>query len=196
VIELRDVAAIVPAGSRFVIRVENLDHMRPPGIDYLFTTPLLLNYDIALQLTPAAGTRIELPIVPRGVGLTPRVAQVSAAGGFSHPITIDAGPARAGMNYALFLGTSGYAPGVSLAPGVTLPLNVDAWTPFAAGFANTPYFPGYVGVLNAQGRATASMNVPPAISPALTGLGFTQAGILIGGAQLHTTGPAQLGILP
>lgn len=195
-IELRDVATIIPAGSRLVVRIENLDHMRPPGLDYLYMAPLLFNYDLRVQITPGAATQIQLPLRARQAGLTPRIAEQSAAGGFSHQIEIDAGPARAGMNYGIFVGSSGFAPGVPLGGGVTFPLVIDPWTTFLAGFINTPFLPNYAGVLNAQGKATATMNIPSAVSPALAGLRFTQSALLFTGAQTQVAGPAQFSILP
>lgn len=88
------------------------------------------------------------------------------------PVRIDLSlrgtPSRAGRGYLLLAGLSGTHPGLSVQGGV-LPLNVDFLVEAAA--AGGPLFPGGFGVCDANGDATAAIDVPvlPFLPPALLG---------------------------
>ena len=60
-----------------------------------------------------------------------------------------------------------------------MPLNLDAWT--SAGFAllGTPMLPGFVGVLDAAGRAAPGLRVPPVNAGPLLGQRVTFAGVVV-----------------
>ncbi len=83
----------------------------------------------------------------------------------SQTMTIHAGVANAGMNYWLFTGfaASGDTPGVTMAPGVVIPLNQpDPLTSFFIGLTQlgggAPTFAGWKSSLDGAGKATPSLN--------------------------------------
>ncbi len=84
--------------------------------------------------------------------------ELSAATGGRIDFTLDAGAARAGMDYLLVGSASGTQPGTPLGQ-VLLPLNIvgDAWFAISAGSANSPNFPNTRGRFDAQGRSSAAL---------------------------------------
>ncbi len=83
----------------------------------------------------------------------------------SQTMTIDAGVINAGKNYWLFTGfaASGDTPGVTMAPGVVIPLNQpDPLTSFVIGLTQlgggAPTFAGWKSTLDGFGKATPSLN--------------------------------------
>lgn len=192
--DLRDVATVVPKGSRLVVRIENLDRHRPPGEDRIVQVPLLFNFDASVLIDPVSNPRLMLPIADPQIGLTPRLRDDAAADGIAHQMTLDGGTSAAGVTYGLLLSGSGFAPGLPFAPGVTLPLNPDPFTNFAAGLVNTPAFPGWFGVLDAQGRASASLLLPAPIANQVRGLRLTTSGLAIRNGFWHAFGPSEFDI--
>ena len=85
----------------------------------------------------------------------------SATGGTVN-FTLD-NPAFANRNYLILGGASGTSPGVRLpgTPYINLDLNLDGFSAELIGLVNTPTFANFSGSLDAQGRATAQLNVPP-----------------------------------
>jgi len=84
-----------------------------------------------------------------------------AAGGTVH-FTLRAGQAHAGRNYLLCGSLSGTDPGTLLPGGlVTIPLNRDWFTTFILEHLYWPVFSEFWGVLDAQGEAVVTMEVPP-----------------------------------
>ena len=78
-----------------------------------------------------------------------------------------------------------------------MPLNYDMFTSAAVGAMNTPFLPGFVGTLDAQGRGTAGVVIPAAIAPVLLGVRWNFAGLIIDIAQNETsTPPAELIVDP
>jgi hypothetical protein len=87
------------------------------------------------------------------------ISAISAANGGVVEFQLDAGVANAGRSYYLLASRSGTAPGMSLPGGLVLPLNPDAFMGHARRNANTPQFSGFVGTLDASGRATARLDL-------------------------------------
>ncbi len=93
-------------------------------------------------------------------------------------LSIDAGVANALKNYWVFTNfvASGNNPGVTLVPGVVIQLNPDALTTFVIGLTQlgggNPTFVGWQGILDANGRASASINtfgpVPVGVGESIT----------------------------
>ncbi len=83
----------------------------------------------------------------------------------SQTMTIDAGVGNATKNYWLFTGfaASGDTPGVTMAPGVVIPLNQpDPLTSFVIGLTQlgggAPTFAGWKSTLDGAGKASPSLN--------------------------------------
>jgi hypothetical protein len=98
-------------------------------------------------------------------------ASVSSAGGGSISIALDACPGLSGRIYFTLISASGIDPGLPFL-GVTVPLNFDAFTSLGIEFPNTVIFQHTLGLLDAQGKATSTVVVPPGIVPAGTTLSF------------------------
>ena len=75
-------------------------------------------------------------------------------------IRINAGSENAGRNYLLLGSASGIAPGTQM-PLVHVLLNWDAVTNLIYGALNTLYFDRFMGILDANGYATAVLRVDP-----------------------------------
>lgn len=95
---------------------------------------------------------------------------LSAAAGGSVSIGIDLGSGGAGGAYLLLAGLSGTAPGFSWQPGFPVPLNIDFLTVALAGDPNGSVLQRGLGPLDAQGRASAALQVPPGLLLPLIGL--------------------------
>jgi Arylsulfotransferase (ASST) len=102
--------------------------------------------------------------------LWPGAASLSGAAGGTVSFDLIAGSPHAGQDYFLLASATGTAPGINVG-GFNLPLNYDDVLVYSFQNANTPILTNTFGVLNAQGRATASLNLP--------------AGLVIGPAQAH-----------
>ncbi len=90
---------------------------------------------------------------------------LSASAGGSITFTLDAGSGQAYKSCLLGGSVSGTLPG-TLLPGslATIPLNRDWFSDYILARLNTPMFTGFLGTLDASGRATAQLNVPPVAS--------------------------------
>ena len=116
------------------------------------------------------------------VGATQRRARVSgflsltspsgsysaSAGGPLH-LDLDVGPGGAGLTYAVLGGVSGWSPGLPLAPGLTVPVNYDGVSAALLSLMNSPLFVNAFSTLDGNGRARATLNMPPGVlSPLVT----------------------------
>lgn len=102
--------------------------------------------------------------------LWPGASTLSATAGGTVSFDLIAGSPHAGQDYLLLASASGMTPGLNVF-GYNLPLNYDDVLIYSFQNLNTPILSNTLGVLNAQGRATASLNLP--------------AGMVIGPAQAH-----------
>jgi hypothetical protein len=95
-----------------------------------------------------------------GLGLMLNHRTISSVSAKSVEFSLNAGASNGARTYFMVCTTSGYEPGTPLSGGyVTIPINADATTlyPFTMG---APTFVGFFGVLDANGTATATLNVP------------------------------------
>lgn len=100
----------------------------------------------------------------------------SAAGGTQN-LALDFGPQNAGQYYLLLGSGSGTQPGIPF-QGVTLPLVPDGYFQYLLSAPPAPFFPGQVGFLDGQGRATAQLDLPP-LSVAAAGLHLDHAAVTL-----------------
>ena len=123
--------------------------------------------------------------------LTASAAQLSATLGGQVDFQLDAGVARANASYQLVCGAPGAVrlPG---SPGAVLPLTPDATTELC--LAGAPPYQSFQGQLDSQGRATATLTLPPnQADPALVGRTLTFAYLT---DDLFVGGTATLDIVP
>ena len=89
--------------------------------------------------------------------------------GGQQQLTLNAGKVHAGKLYWIFGSITGTTPGVKLL-GVQIPLNPDVYTDAGIANVNSSVFTRFRGQLDANGRASASFNVPANLP---VGSGFT-----------------------
>jgi len=95
---------------------------------------------------------------------------ISLAGGGAQTLNLDAGPGRAGWAYWVFGSATGPQPGLDFPGDVHLPLVPDPYfdltltQPFGGPFGS------FVGLLDGNGRATATLTLTPGTDPALSGV--------------------------
>ena len=96
------------------------------------------------------------------------VASLSLSAGGSAQLSLDAGAAFAGKTYWMLGSNTGMSPGIN-SHGVHLDLNNGIY--FQLTFTNPTHglLNGFRGTLDAQGRATASVQIPAGFNPALAG---------------------------
>jgi hypothetical protein len=102
------------------------------------------------------------------VAVTP--PSISTTTGGQAQIQIDVGAGGAGNVYLVIASISGTSPGFLWQPGFLVPLNVDGVTTLLASDPNGPLLWNGLGNLDAQGRATAVLTIPPAALTFLAGL--------------------------
>jgi hypothetical protein len=84
-------------------------------------------------------------------------------------LQLDAGPEHAGRMYLLVGSRSGTSPGIALRSW-RLPLNLDPYFKRTVGQANMGPFTNNLGVLDGEGRATVTFELPRFYDPALADL--------------------------
>jgi len=119
-----------------------------------------------------------------------------AAGGTVHPTVIAPCANPATTLYLIAWTGSGTAPGTNIAPGLTLPINIDGLTQIGLDNLNGPIFGSFLGLLNAQGVAQAQFTLPPSAAIPTGPTHF--ATVLLGATTLFTavSNPIQLTLLP
>ena len=96
---------------------------------------------------------------------------ISAATGGALDLGISAGTANGNRGYLVFAGVSGTNPGTPLPGGqATLPINWDVFTNVALQLVNTPMFKDFTGILAANGRGKATLDLSFPLPPAAVGM--------------------------
>lgn len=88
---------------------------------------------------------------------------VQLAAGGTQPLNVDAGLPNAHGAYVIVGSLSGVTPGVWVG-AQHVPINPDSYTQFALGALNTQTFAGFAGILGADRRGSAALNVPPGLA--------------------------------
>lgn len=84
---------------------------------------------------------------------------IVALNGGTQSLTLAAGAAQGGKFFLILGSLSGTTPGLPLAPGVTLPLNLDAYTNLLLSSGSLVLSPAN-GFLDANGRAASTLTLP------------------------------------
>lgn len=192
-----DIAHAVPAGHRLRLVLQNVaDHVGPSSRRIRYV-PYFTPTDTQILMEPGFVSHIALPLRPYQANLRPRMAEASAAPGIDHGLSLRGGLARAGQIYLAASGVSGAWPATPLAAGIDVPLVVDGWTLLALPAAGGVNFPGFLGVLDANGDATMAMRFAPPLAAVLVGHEFTFAGVTLSAAGFDAAfGPATLVVDP
>ena len=198
VIELQDVAHVIPAGHRLQLTLMNVSDHNPPASRRIRMVPYFTDTDSRILVDANRASYMALPLAPYRSNLSPRLEVASGSSAILYEADLRGSPSRAGLPYALFVGGSGEAPGITLPGGLHAPLNPDDWTTVGAQLQNTPYFPSMVGFLDATGRARPGMTVMPGpVASWLVGQRLTFAAIVLSGPTFESVaGPVTLVIDP
>ena len=99
-----------------------------------------------------------------GQALAGDTKEFSIAGG-NHVamLFLNAGVDYGNRQYVMFGSVTGNTPGLTLPGGLVLPINWDIFTTLTLSFTNSPVFNNFSGVLDAEGRAVAILDIdrPP-----------------------------------
>ncbi len=116
-----------------------------------------------LASDPAAGFGTVHIYTHKSLRVHSGPGDVSLSVGGSVQLSLEAGKLSANASYLILMSLSGSTPGLtwsSFGAQHHLPINLDAATTAGLGFVNTPVFTGFLGQLDASGKALASFNVP------------------------------------
>ena len=133
--------------------------------------------------------------------LTVDTTQLSAAAGGTQSFDLRTWDCTLGGDAYLLAGSaSGTDPGF-VVDGVSVPLNLpDPWFSFAVASANAGPWSGNFGVLDAGGRASASLSLPPGLPPNLVGTHLDHAYVVfdldLGGRAVFASDTTPLDLVP
>lgn len=142
-------------------------------------------------------TLIEIATPAQGGGLSGTPSSLSLTTGGVHTLALDLGSANAGLLYLVLGSRTGWAPGLAVG-SVTVPLVPDGWFDFTLAFFNQAQLGNTLGALDSNGRATATLTVPPGLTPTLAGEVFHHAAVLLDAslAVVDATNPVPLTLVP
>ena len=86
---------------------------------------------------------------------------VAASAGAEVPMVVNVDPALSGRFYQVLASASGTVPGSTFNGGTQIPLNADRLLRFTSLRPGPPLFPGSLGLIDANGRAEATMRLTP-----------------------------------
>lgn len=123
-------------------------------------------------------------------------AGVSAAAGGTIGLAMNLGAARKGQVHLVLGSMAGSSPGIRLPGGALLPLNLDPLLNLMLAAPNSALFQGTVGLLDAQGKGSARVILPPRILNSAFGRSMRFAAVIFPprGAWA-TTNAAELAIV-
>ena len=143
------------------------------GRFYCFDADLTLRWDTAVPNinigAPALGD--DGTLIVAGIGsdvrayrnpLAQDIAEISVASGGSQALKLHE-PASAGQTYWVLGTLSGTSPGFPIGP-LLLPLNFDAYTTYTLTHPNSPILMNSLGVLDGNGDATCTFDIPAGLA--------------------------------
>lgn len=194
-IELRAVDALCLAGSRLRLTVQNHALIKPAQVETLDIMPQFSSYTVAIEHSPLRPSRLELPL-RSAIGLDCATAATSLPVASAGPVTfaLRSNAAFGGSIYAIVASLTGQGPPVPLPGGSLAWLIPDAITDAFASAANSPQLQGFLGTLDAQGSATATLDLR-SLAPqlaALRGLQLHLAPLVVRGSAIEAGAPRSL----
>jgi hypothetical protein len=125
----------------------------------------------------ALGHGVAVRLRMRAKTLEADVEQVSLSSGGVQNLSFDLGPELAGQLHLVLGSATGTSPGLPV-DGVVLPLALDSYLLLTLS-QPAGLFLGTFGFLDAQGAASASIQVPPGADPGLAGVVLHHAGLVV-----------------
>jgi hypothetical protein len=155
---LPPVAARVPAGGIVRLRLRNLWLRESPMPQGLEVAPRFHDFHLDVVLGDStAGSWIDVPLHPIQPKLTSTTTWFSLATAPPVSLSVRGGVARAGQPYFITAGVSGQLPATQFLNDL-MPLENDWLVGIITGALLQPEFHNFLGTLDANGEATASMD--------------------------------------
>jgi hypothetical protein len=95
---------------------------------------------------------------------------ISLNTGGQQVFALEGGPTRANWIYFMFGSVTGTTPGIDFGGGVLLPLNFDVYFNLTLNKKGLGAFGNFIGTLDANGSASASLTLPALMDPSLVGV--------------------------
>lgn len=186
-IELGGCNYILAAGHRLVLRIENHTHHLGDMIDEIRTVPFFETYSFDCEHSVGLASNLVVPFCD-DVTMSARFDRMSQSitTGGDIGMVIDGGRERAGHSYYCLVSMTGTVPGTTVG-STSIPLNPDSLTLLGINHPYTLPFNNFVGTLDTNGRATATLSLP-------IGLPLSLLGKRIYGAALTVAPSGNLGV--
>ena len=161
-IELGATACVVPAGARLRLSVQNHYLVMSAAAEAFRYMPCFTSSRVEIEHRPGAASRLDLPLRSEpGLDVTTAATQIALAAPAPIVFTVRSSPLRAGGIYWLLGSLLGQGPPLLWPGGERLYLQSDALTASLLGASGNPLLPGFVGVLDANGAGTATLQLGP-----------------------------------
>lgn len=137
---------------------------------------------VTCEVTPSDGF-LSAPMASASVtiqALASNHPTLSLSQGGDIAFTLDLGPGYALAPYATVGSLTGTSPGVTVAPGVVVPLVVDSWTIGMIDYPNSPPYTASIGALDAQGIGRMHVTAPGGLPAGLAGTMIWHASLALG----------------
>jgi len=173
----------VPGGGALhgvIEKAFTADTSGPVEIQILIDTPAVVGDP------PFIAQRVDDVRLEHGLNSFPGF--LSVVGGGIETLELDAGPEFAGHTYWILGSVGGEVPGLDFPGDVHLPLVPDVYTSLTITQTNTPVFSSFLGVLDEDGRAGATLQLPAGVATSLVGLELHHAWLGASGAGAITFG--------
>ncbi len=122
-------------------------------------------------------------------------ATLSVATTGTQTLNLNAGAINAGRQYWVLGSFTGTSPGLLVAPGVKLPLNLDVYMNFLLAHPNAPILANNFSTLSGSGQATSMFNLPH-VPPAAAGLVVSHAYVLLSPQLDFASNPVDVLLVP
>jgi hypothetical protein len=185
---LPPVAARIPAGATVRLRLRSLWLTEYPMTHQLMTVPLFHDFEVGVVHGDATtGSWFELPLQPVRPKLVSTTTTLDLATLPAFDMQLRGGGARSSFPYLLAVGMAGQLPGIPYL-GDLVPLAPDWLVGVSVASMQAPYFSGFLGVLDGDGNADATLDFS-SIAPMpyfLSGWCLTTAGFVWDGPWAPT----------
>jgi predicted acyl esterase len=186
---------VVPAGGRLRLSVRNHYLVKPAAIEEFRCIPPFVPSTVAIEHRPGMLSQLTLPMRPQvGLDAATATTQLDLAQPAPVAFTLRSSAASAGSPYWLLGSLLGQGPATPLPGGDTLYLWFDSLTSSLLGAAGNPLLPGFVGVLDAAGSASAALDLAP-VAPLPAFLGGWRmhfAPVLLNGNSVSAGPPLEI----
>jgi predicted acyl esterase len=188
---------VVPAGARLRLSVRNHYLVKAAAIESFRCMPTFVPSTVAIEHRPGMLSRLTLPMRPQ-VGLDASTAATTLDLATAAPISfaLRSSPAFAGNAYWLLGSLLGQGPAIPLPGGDVLHLWFDGLTSDLLNAAGNPLFLNFVGTLDANGSAQATLDLRPVapLPSILSGWRVHFAPVMAQGGVVVAGPPLEIGL--